>query len=285
MAGQQATISQEEWDAVNQERNAPPAEIVEPPPQEPTLETDLAQEQEATPEPKASALDPEIAAKLSRLDELTALLPQVVNELKETKGRVGALQSQWDKTKQQLEQPTQKQVVAAAKDPDKWDALKKDFPEWGEAISEFVETRLGGLAPQAQGPSPEDIEKLVAERTAAATTQAVRQINEKLVTLKHPKWREKVKSPAFAEWLPTQPADIQALIGSEDGLDAIRVLDLFDEAAKAKPAEQQDRQRRLEAAANTGKPSAGGVTSKRFEDMTPKEQWDYLARERSKQAG
>lgn len=285
MAGQQATISQEEWDAVNQERNAPPAEIVEPPSQEPTQEPEPTPEPEATPEPKASALDPEIEAKLKRLDELTALLPQVVHELKETKGRVGALQSQWDKTKQQLEQPTQKQVAAAAKDPDKWEALKKDFPEWGEAISEFVETRLGGVAQQAPGPSPEDIEKLIAERSAAATAEAVRQINEKLVTMRHPDWRAKVKTPAFGSWLQSQPADIQALVGSEDGLDAIRVLDLFDEAAKAKPAEQQDRQRRLEAAANTGKPSSGGVTSKKFEDMSPKEQWDYLARERSKQAG
>lgn len=286
------TISQEDWNAVAAERDAPPPppqDEIPAPPEEQVAQPEPAPEtpsSEPEPEVKASSLDPEVEAKLKRLDELTAVMPQLVNELREAKGRIGALQSQWDKARQQLEQPTQKQVAAAAKDPEKWDALKKDFPEWGEAISEFVETRLGGLTQAASGPKPEDIEQLVAQRAEAATAAAVKQINEKLVTLKHPKWREEVKTPEFSEWFNRQDPETRALAGSEDPFDAISVLDRYHEAAKAKPAPTADgRQRRLEAAATTGKPGSSGVVTKRFEDMTLKEQWDYMARQRERESG
>lgn len=277
-------ISEEDWNAVAAERDAPPQDPAPATPPPPPVEEEVVEPAEQTPpqesqESPKPTIDPEIQAKLKRLDELAAVMPQLVNELREAKGRIGALQSRLDKA--QVEQPTKKEVAAAAKDPDKWEALKKDFPEWGEAIAEFVEAKLGGVAAGPTGPSPEEIEQLVAERAAATTEQAVRELNEKLVSLKYPKWKDTVKTEAFLDWFSKQPADIQALAGSKDGLDAISVLDKFAEASK--PPEVDDRKQRLAAAASTPRQPGAGVVSKKFEDMSPQEQWNYMAQQREKQ--
>jgi hypothetical protein len=277
-------ISEEDWNAVAAERDAPPQDPAPATPPPPPVEEEVVEPAEQTPpqesqESPKPTIDPEIQAKLKRLDELAAVMPQLVNELREAKGRIGALQSRLDKA--QVEQPTKKEVAAAAKDPDKWEALKKDFPEWGEAIAEFVEAKLGGVAAGPTGPSPEEIEQLVAERAAATTEQAVRELNEKLVSLKYPKWKDTVKTDAFLDWFSKQPADLQALAGSKDGLDAISVLDKFAEASK--PPEVDDRKQRLAAAASAPRQPSAGVVSKKFEDMTPQEQWNYVAQQREKQ--
>lgn len=283
-------ISEEDWNAVIAEREAPvenqaPAE----PPQEPTPEPTPEPQTEPTPaegaEPKP-ALDPEIQAKLQRLDEVVAALPHLVNELREAKGRIGALQSRLDKA--QVEQPSQKQVAAAVKDPEKWESLKKDFPEWGEAIAEFVESKLGGAPASTAGPTAEQIEHLVAQRAEATTAAAVRQLNEKLVAVKYRDWKDMVRKPEFIQWYQQQPNEIKALAGSEDGLDAIAMLDKYvDDTKTLAPAVQEadERRQRLAAAASSGKPGPAGVVSKKFEDMTPQEQWDYMARQREKQQG
>jgi hypothetical protein len=278
-------ITAADWDAVTEERKqdlespeqkAPPAERVEQQPLE-------AKQPEAE---VFASLSPEVQAKLSKFDEMAAFMPQLVNELREAKGRIGALQSQWDKTRQNVEQPSQRQVAAAAQNPDRWEALKKDFPEWGDAISEFVETRLGSLTAAPTGPTSEQIEQLVAQRTEAATTDLRKTLNESLVTVKHPTWRKEVNTQAFGDWFQTQPGDIQALASSPDGFDAIRMLDLYTEH-KARPVKdvKDQRQQRLAAAASSSKPgTGGGSVSKTFEEMTGVEQWEYLAREREKRS-
>lgn len=278
-------ITQSDWDAVTKERETgeklpettPPVETAP----EPEASAPAAPE---TPADPYEGLSDEVRSKLTKFDELAATVPSLVNELREAKGRIGSLQSQWEKARRQAEQPTQTQVAAATQDPEKWAALKKDFPEWGEAITSFVETKLGSLASSPKGPTPEEIEQLVAQRTEAATQELRRQMNESLVSLQHPNWKSEVNTPEFKAWYAVQPADVQALAASDDGLDAVRMLDLFAKN-KAKPASEikDQRQQRLAAAASTTKAgSSGAPVSKAFEDMSPAEQWDYLAREREK---
>ena len=283
-------ITQEDWAAVAKEREQSPQDVasqeVTPPPEPQQVEqAPVAPQAEETVDPYAN-LSPEVQAKLKRLDELSAVMPGLVDELKQAKGRIGALQSQWDKVRQNVEAPSQKQVAAAAKDPEKWAALKQDFPEWGDAISEFVETKLGSVTGKASGPSAEEIEQLVSQRTEAATSTLRRQLNETLVSVAHKGWKNDVKTPEFAAWYAAQRPEVQALAGSEDGLDAIQMLDLYTEHRK-KPVQavQDQRQQRLAAAAVTPtKQATTNVVTKTFEDMSPAEQWEYIARERAKAA-
>lgn len=279
-------ITQEDWDAVAQERDgatqaAPPTET--PPVQEAVDPIEQSAAQATEPKEDLPARDPELLEKLKRLDELTELFPRLVNELKATQGRVGALQSQHDRARQTSDAPSHAQVAAAAKSPEKWEALKKDFPEWGDAISDFVKAEVGAVAARPGGPTKEEIEQMVAQRAAEAAAPLQKKLTEALVTAAHRNWKQEVKTDGFKAWYAAQPREVQALADSDDAEDAIRMLDLWVEN-KAKPAERvvETRAQRLAAAA-TAKPTGTSVAvSKKFEDMTPQEQWEYLAREREK---
>jgi hypothetical protein len=286
MADQALADAVAEWDSVAAEREgaATPAET----PPELTPETIP----ETTPEAAAAeqkpvdpyeGLHPDVRARLERFDQMAASQQQLVNELKEAKGRIGALQSEFAKARQAkpAEQPSQTQIAAAQKDPEKWTALKQDFPEWGEGITAYVESRLGQLT--GVGLTPEQIEQLVAQRTDATTAQLEKKFNEALVGVKHKTWRQDVNSPEFEAWFRVQAPEVQALANSRDGFDAIDMLDRYH-ADRAKPvaAVKGDRQSKLQAAV-TGKPGPAKVT-KTFDDMSPAEQWEYMAKERDRSA-
>jgi hypothetical protein len=213
---------------------------------------------------------------------MAASQQQLVNELKEAKGRIGALQSEFAKARQAqpAEQPTQKQIAAAQVDPEKWAALKQDFPEWGEGITAYVEARLGQLG--GAGLTSEQVEQLVSQRTEATNAQLEKKFNEALVSVKHKDWRKDVNTPEFANWFQVQTPEVQVLASSKDGFDAIDMLDRFH-ADKVKPAAdvKQERQNKL-AAAVTAKPGAAAKVTKTFDDMSPAEQWEYLAKERER---
>lgn len=282
MADQALDQALADWNAVAEERDSPPQKTPE------TIAEEVAQApagetQEQKPVDPYEGLHPDVRARLERFDQMAASQQQLVNELREAKGRIGALQSEFAKARQAqpAEQPTQKQIAAAQVDPEKWAALKQDFPEWGEGITAYVEARLGQLG--GAGLTPEQVEQLVAQRTEATTAQLEKKFNEALVSVKHKDWRKDVNTPEFANWFQVQSPEVQALASSKDGFDAIDMLDRFH-ADKAKPAAdvKQERQNKL-AAAVTAKPGVGKVT-KTFEDMNPAEQWDYLAQERERSA-
>ena len=270
-------IEQSDWDAVAQERETPKPPVQEAPP----VTEEVVQEQPpAQPEPDPyEGLSEGVKAKLQQFDQLAAQLPDLVNGLKEAKGRIGALQSEWSKAKPQGNAgPSQTQITAAARDPEKWASLKSDFPEWGEGITEYVEARLGQLG--GSGLSAEQIEQMVSQRTGEQTALIERSFNERLVEFKHPGWKSDVNTPEFGQWLAAQPEATKALANSTDPMDAIRMLDGYA-AHKAKPVAtvKQDRQQRLQQAVTTTRAGQTPVT-KTFDQMSPAEQWDYLASQR-----
>jgi len=268
-------IDQNEWDTLASEREDPNA--TKPPAQEAPPEQTVAEEAKPEVDPY-EGLHPEVQAKLKQFDQLAATLPDLVTGLKEAKGRIGALQSEWSKAKS-APGPSQTQITAAARDPEKWASLKEDFPEWGEGITEYVEARIGQLT--GAGLSAEQIEQMVAARAGEQTAQVERLFSERLIEFKHAGWKQTVNSPEFGEWLAAQPESTKALANSTDPMDAISMLDGFA-AHKAKPvaAVQQDRKQRLQQAVTTTKAGQAPVT-KSFEQMSPAEQWEYLASQRN----
>ena len=284
MADQALDQAIADWNSVQQEREGDPPETPPEARSEPAAEVvpqgEIPGQKQVDP---YEGLHPDVRARLERFDQMAASQQQLVNELKEAKGRIGALQSEFAKARQAqpAEQPTQRQIAAAQADPDKWAALKQDFPEWGEGITAYVESRLGQLG--GVGLTPEQVEQLVAQRTDATTAQLEKKFNEALVSVKHKDWRKDVNTPEFANWFQVQSPEVQVLANSKDGFDAIEMLDRFH-ADKVKPAAdvKQDRQNRLQAAV-TAKPGPAKVT-KTFDDMNAAEQWEYMARERERSA-
>jgi hypothetical protein len=283
MADQALDQALADWNAVAEEREAPPEKTPELIAEE-VAQAPAGESQEQKLVDPYEGLHPDVRARLERFDQMAASQQQLVNELKEAKGRIGALQSEFAKARQAqpAEQPTQKQIAAAQVDPDKWAALKQDFPEWGEGITAYVEARLGQLG--GAGLTSEQIEQIVSQRTEATNAQLEKKFNEALVSVKHKDWRKDVNTPEFANWFQVQTPEVQALASSKDGFDAIDMLDRFH-ADKVKPAAdvKQERQNKL-AAAVTAKPGAAAKVTKTFDDMSLAEQWEYLAKERERSA-
>jgi hypothetical protein len=281
MADQALDQALAEWNAVAEERDAPPEKTPELIAEE-VAQAPAGESQEQKLVDPYEGLHPDVRARLERFDQMAASQQQLVNELKEAKGRIGALQSEFAKARQAqpAEQPTQKQIAAAQVDPDKWAALKQDFPEWGEGITAYVEARLGQLG--GAGLTSEQIEQIVSQRTEATNAQLEKKFNEALVSVKHKEWRKDVNTPEFANWFQVQTPEVQVLASSKDGFDAIDMLDRFH-ADKVKPVAdvKQERQNKL-AAAVTAKPGAAAKVTKTFDDMSLAEQWEYMARERER---
>jgi hypothetical protein len=237
----------------------------------------------------------DMAGKLGTLDG--SRFDRIEQALKATVGRVGSIQSELAKQAEMHKAatasaattpgaaPSKEQISSAVKDPEKWTRLKADFPEWADGVAEFLEARLAGV----QGAKYDDtvLKKSLEESGAKVTTleqsvssllQRDEQLREMVVEMRHPGWTKTVTAPPFRQWLAGQPADIRSLGASESPLDAIRLLDAFEEHRKKAPdpeAIERERKERLNQSASI-RGSKGVTPTKAPEDMSPEEYWKYL---------
>jgi hypothetical protein len=185
-------------------------------------------------------------------------------------------------TETSTDAPTKSAVAAAATNPQKWEELKKDFPEWAEATEELLGARLATLQTPSGGISQEQVDKLIDERiTQVSASLREEMVNEHLNEIL-PDWKEEVKTPAFNTWLQAQPKSIQDLASSSKVSDASKMLRLFDASrTTADPAVEirNDRKQKLDAA--TALPKVGAAPkAKSVDDMTPEEVWEHEAKKR-----
>lgn len=261
-----------EWAAVAAERETPPGStpaVVEEPV---VVAADPAPAEVVADDPYA-ALSPEVKKKLEQLDSLLAAVPTLAQGLQEAKGRIGSLQSELAKSRQAA--PTQEKVAAATVDPAKWAALKADFPEWGEGIEARIQQGLQSVAGQGLTADQMNAEILKASEAIRKETQ------EDLVESVHPNWRQDINTDAFGAWYAVQPDDVKALATSPKGRDAVRMLNLYQKSQETPVADVKASRKAALAAAAQAKPGSAVVT-KTFEDMTEKEQWDFMAAERAR---
>lgn len=256
----------------------------EPAPQSDVQETAAAPEQ---PEDPLAGLPEGVRAKLAQIDQLAQANAQLLQHVRSAEGRVAAMQREFQQAKaaQQSvapqEAPSQGQMAAAAKNPEKWEQLKSDFPEWAGAMEEYVASKLGSVPRGAPGLTPEQVQELVQQQVSQTKAEMTRAIEEARVEGKYENWREVINTPEFAQWFSVQAPELRALADSSSARDAIRLLDTFHQA-KAKPAAdiRQERGARLAAAATT----RPGQTPppKTLGDMSPAELWNYEAAKREK---
>lgn len=218
---------------------------------------------ETTPDPiEALRQDLQgIKGKLASLDTLT-------NEVKAGTGRIAAIQRELATAKAAAKTvevaPTQAQIDAAAKDPEKWEALKKDFEEWTQATEEYVKQKLAAERAELLKQIPVvDVDGIKATINQSSS-EAIRRAREfGRVDSKYPTWEDDVHTPdggltpEFAAWMKTQTPEIQALADSDRASDALKMLDAFYEHRKAE-AKKQANQARLASAVTPQQASSGG---------------------------
>lgn len=215
-------------------------------------------------------------ALLDKIAGLESMLGQVTNRLRNAEGHIGGLNSQLKQQVQTAQQvaakggdaPTAGEIRAAQASPEAMSNLKRDYPEFADAMESALNERLGtleqrlaaqGQQTQTSGVSVDDINRVRAELT---------------VEMRHPGWQDRVQTPEFMGWLQRQPREVQMLAASESPQDAVRLLDLHGDASKA--VTSQRTQRLSSAAAIPSGRTGGNVRSKAVEDMSPEEYWRYL---------
>jgi len=251
------------------------------PPQE-TLEPEAASTQAQAADPLAG-LPEEVRLALGKITQLEQANAQLLHHVKTAEGRVAAIQREFQQGRQVATSvdtaPSQGQMAAAAKNPEKWEQLKQDFPEWAGAMEEYVGSKLNGMQ---SGVQATQVMEYVQQQLAVERENMKTALEEARVEGRYENWRDTVNTPEFAQWFAIQSNEVKALADSSAARDAIKMLDMFHKLnAKSAPEIKQERGARLAAAATT----RPGQTPppKTLDDMSPEELWNYEAKKREDQ--
>lgn len=261
-----------------------PAPTDPAPADEPTPPVDPVDPEPAPPadeDPMASLPDV-VKAKLAEIDQIKEANAQLLHHVKTAEGRVAAMQREFEQARKAQQQvaptdaPSQQAIASAAANPEKWEQLKQDFPEWAEAMEGYVSAKIAAVQ-VPQGLTPEQVSDYVNQKLGESKAEIGRLLEEAKIEGKYDNWRDLVNTSDFASWYAVQNPDVKQLANSPSAKDAIKMLDLFHEA-KARPAEQikQERGARLAAAAA---PTRGNVAPppRSVDDMTAEELWNFEA--------
>lgn len=240
---------------------------------DPVEKTDVekAAETKAADEAAAKAADEaqwdgvpvKVRQTLEAISGKVGTLDKIEHRLKGVEGRTGAalegvhalkiaLTAAKEVAKTVDDAPTQAQIDAAAKDPEKWEALKKDFEEWTQATEEYVKRQLAAERAETLKQIPKvdidgikkDVGDTVGKAVAKARAEAVKEARQLvMIDQKHPTWEEDVHvyaedgtaslTPEFSAWMNKQDPDVKALADSNLARDALKMLDLYYADRKA----------------------------------------------------
>jgi hypothetical protein len=270
------------WDELDAEETASPVTAERTATDEQLEQASSQAPAERQPAPEAGtqqqdAPSPDQQALMDRIAGLESALNQTTQRLRNAEGHIGGLNSQ---LKQQLqtahqvtahggEAPSAKQIAEAQKSSKAMENLRRDYPEFAEAMDAALEERLQEVVKRIpQQPQP------VQAQPSVTADDLNRLQSEFAVEVRHPGWKETVTQPVFRGWLERQPREVQMLAASASPQDAVRLLDLYADGTKTSAA---TRTQRLSAAAAIPSGRSGSATrTKAVEDMTPQEYWRYL---------
>lgn len=260
------------WDEVAAEKGNAPAEK----PQLAQTVVEVEPVAAATEEPKTPTAEDQLRDALARIEKIEGRTRNV-------EGHIGGLTRNQNEIRSTLQAaqaaavttkdaPTAAQVKEAIANPEEWDALKSDFPEWALATEKFLDSRLSSMPKGMDEAALEKRLKQVEERVINTSLNAV-----------FPGWRADTQTDAFKAWAAAQPEDVQALAYSDEVADAARMLKLYDLSKQASPTSQILEQRKQKlAAAVTAPKGVRPVAVKSVDQMSPQELWAYEARLREK---
>lgn len=241
----------------------------------------LADQQAAAPADKADAHGSTESSGneqslMDKIAGLESMLGQVTQRLRNAEGHIGGLGSQLKQQQQVAKQvisqggdaPSQDEVRQAQSDPEAMAKLKRDYPEFADAMQ-------GALNQQLQE-QEQRFKALLENQKGGVSHEEVAQMRAEMsVEAKHPGWQDRVRTPEFMGWLQRQQREVQMLAASESPQDAVRLLDLHSEAMTSATSNNKTQRLSSAAAIPSGR-SGSSVRQKAVEDMSPQEYWRYL---------
>jgi hypothetical protein len=214
---------------------------------------------------------------MDKIAGLESMLGQVTTRLRNAEGHIGGLNGQLKQQQQLAKQvtsqggdaPTSDEVRQAQSDPEAMSKLKRDYPEFADAMESALKQQL-----QEQ---EQRFKALLENQKGGVSHEEIAQMRSELaVETKHPGWQDRVQTPEFMGWLQRQQPEVQMLAASESPRDAIRLLDLHNEAISSATSNNKTQRLSSAAAIPSGRSVGSSARGKAVEDMSPQEYWRYL---------
>ena len=211
-----------------------------------------------TPEPQpAEEVKPEVKPEPEPVIEYAQItkaeyadLMAKASQVDKAFGKIGGI----ERVLQQLQAPGQVEV-----NDEDYAALTAEYPELAKTLIEGQKKALSRIKGSASV-DPAAVDKIVSERVAQTRMEM---IDSTLDLIVNGDWREDRKSEAFMKWENEQPAEVKALVESDDLRDAARMMRLWKshkDTPKPTPAPKtSSRKQQLEAAAATPKGTGGAI--------------------------
>lgn len=252
----------------------------EPPPEDPPEVVDpwegvspVLKEQFESLQTKVNDYD----AMAERLKNAERRIGGITNQLHEEKKAAEAAQEAAQQEKDSA--PSKEEIDAAAKSKEEWDGLRKDFPEWAKAMDNRLAAERADIDRQMSTTKglQEKINKLeeIVQNNPAVTESISglqRQINEEMVSIRHPGWRDMIKTKEFGEFYQTLNDQDKQRYTSDKASDAIYLLDLYTSKKDGKKPDEIADKRRERLDASELPPSGKRSTPKKSEkDMSDQE--------------
>jgi hypothetical protein len=201
-----------------------------------------AEQKEA--EQESAALDNKEAqaepAELTDLDKYKQDNTNWEHRYKSDLGRQNALQSKLaesERTIQELRAGSTAQKPADIPN-EQWEELKNDYPE----IAAGIEARFGNLEKNHQA-EIEALKGQISPIQQEAEAQYVKNQTDALIR-DFPDYIQTINSPEFDKWVQAQPRTVQALMGSDEAVDASYLLNSFAQTQQTTQPESPLRTKR-----------------------------------------
>jgi hypothetical protein len=260
------------WDEMDaaDSGNTDPVEIVA----EEEQGTAQAAPTKAPPAPTVDEDDPKVLR--NKLANMEAMVQQLGGRLRNAEGHIGGLNSQ---LKSQLEAaktvvkaggdaPSANQIREAQGDPEAMADLARDYPELAKALRPAMEATFSERFRELEKRLPS-----AAQEEGGLTRKELQAFkSEMLVESSHKGWQAVVGGADFSSWLSSSPREHQLLAQSDAPADAIRLLDMYNEAKRDAPIQKQQR---LSSAAAMPTGQRSPARTKNVDDMTAQEFWRY----------
>ena len=269
-----------EWNAQAKATESPDLE------KDPVIDQPVANDEPAAVQP--AQVIPEV-----KPDPIQAQFEALQGQLRNLNGHIGGLTSEQKRLREMMTSaaqtaaqasdnaPTQNQINQAIANPEKWDALKADFPEWGEATEAYVDARLAGL--KASNQDPKALAELVSSEIEKAKSGIYLEAAKASIDAVFPGWEDKVKTDEFNAWKDAQPPEVQALAASEHVRDAVKMLRLYEDRNPPQvQAIQSARNKKLDAASSAPSKGDNLPPAKTVDELSPQELWNHEAKLREK---
>lgn len=198
---------------------------------------------EQTPEVKEAA-DPmqEILSRLEKAEQLNSKLAGHIGGLtrsqKEMQEKLSAAQA----VPKSVDAPSKAQVAQAASDPEEWERMRTEFPEFTNATESFLNSKLSNFKPENK---QEELDKLSQELAEVKKSSESRVVDLTL-RLAHPDWLSVVRKQEFLEFM-----NKSNLPDSQDPDVVADYITRYKSATKPPEPKQEDqdlRRKRLESA-------------------------------------